>query len=80
MENNDTNTDYHKFVRLGDQIWEIVEITIGIIFFFAQDIYALFFIQGVFKSHLKCAHINSVLSPDDRQTTEKVTNRGECPT
>ena len=34
MENNDANTDYHKFVRLGDQRWEIVEITIGIIFFF----------------------------------------------
>ena len=34
MENNDTNTDYHKFVRVGDQKWEIVEITIGIIFFF----------------------------------------------
>ena len=34
MENNDTNTDYHKFVRVGDQKWEIVEITIGIFFFF----------------------------------------------
>ena len=32
MENNDTNTDYHKFVRVGDKIWEIVEITVGIIF------------------------------------------------
>ena len=30
MENNDANTDYHKFVRLGDRKWEIVEITIGI--------------------------------------------------
>ena len=27
MENNDANTDYHKFVRLGDRKWEIVEIT-----------------------------------------------------
>ena len=26
MENNDTNTDYHTFVSLGDQKWEIVEI------------------------------------------------------
>ena len=34
MENNDTNTDYHKFARVGDQKWEIVEIAIGIIFFF----------------------------------------------
>ena len=33
MEKNDTNTDYHKFVRLGEQKWEIVEITKGIIFF-----------------------------------------------
>ena len=28
MENNNTNTDYHKVVRVGDQKWEIVEITI----------------------------------------------------
>ena len=27
MENNDTNTDYPKFVKLGDQKWIIVEIT-----------------------------------------------------
>ena len=33
MDNNDTNTDYHKFVRVGDQKSEIVEITIKIIFF-----------------------------------------------
>ena len=32
MENNSTNTDYHKFVRVGDQRGEIVEITIEIIF------------------------------------------------
>ena len=32
MENNDTDTDYHKFVRLGDQKWEIVEITITIFY------------------------------------------------
>ena len=44
MENNDTNTDYPKFVRVGDQKWEIVEITIGIIFlFFAWNLYSLFF-------------------------------------
>ena len=35
MENNNTNTDYHKFVKVGDLKWEIVEITIGIFFFFA---------------------------------------------
>ena len=52
MENNNTNTDHHKFVRVGDQKVEIVEITIWIILF-AWDLYSLFFIQGVFKSHLK---------------------------
>ena len=29
-----TNTAYHKFVRVGDQKWEMVEITIEIFFFF----------------------------------------------
>ena len=52
MENKGTNTDYQKFVRVGDQKWEIVEIITGIIFF-AWDSNSLFFIQGVFKSHLK---------------------------
>ena len=46
MENNDTNIDYQKFVRVEDQKWEILEITIGIIFF-TWDLYSLFFIQGV---------------------------------
>ena len=44
MENKDTNTHYQKYVRVGDQKWEIVEITIGIIFF-AWDSYSLFFIR-----------------------------------
>ena len=35
MENNNTNTDYYEFIRLGDQKCEIVEITIGTFFFFA---------------------------------------------
>ena len=48
MENKDKNTDYHKFVRVGDQKWEIVEITIGISFF-ASDLYSLFYIQGVLR-------------------------------
>ena len=52
MENKDTNTDYHKFVSLGDQKWEIVEITMGI-FFFAWDLYSPFFVERVFKSHLE---------------------------
>ena len=61
MQNNDTNTDYHKFVSVGYQKWEIIEITIGIIFlffflflfFFAWALYSLLFIQGVFKPHHK---------------------------
>ena len=52
MENKDANTDYPKFGSLCNQKWEIVEITIGIIFF-AWDSYSLFLIQGIFKSHLK---------------------------
>ena len=32
MEKKDTNTDYQKVVRVGDQKWEIVETTFGIIF------------------------------------------------
>ena len=34
MENKDTKTDYQEVVRPGDQKWEMVEITIGIIFSF----------------------------------------------
>ena len=36
MENKDTNTDYLKFVGVGDQKSEIVEITVGIIFFLLE--------------------------------------------
>ena len=54
MENKSTNTDYQKVVRVGDQKWEIVE-TANYIWnhFFAWDLYSLFFIQRVFKFHLK---------------------------
>ena len=30
MENKDTNTDYQKFIRVGDQTWEIL----GVFFVF----------------------------------------------
>ena len=60
MENNNTNTDYHKFVRVGDQKWEIVEITIGIIFFCLRFVFTIFY-TGSFQvppkknhPHLKC--------------------------
>ena len=33
MDNNDTNTDCQKVVRVGGQKWEIVEITVRISFF-----------------------------------------------
>ena len=49
MENNDTNTDYHKFVRVGEQKWEIVEITIGIIFFFCLRYVFTIFYRGSFQ-------------------------------
>ena len=42
MEDRDTNTDYQKVVGVEDQKWEIVEITICIFFFFAWDLYSLF--------------------------------------
>ena len=29
MENKDTNTDYQKVVRVMDQMWDTVEITIN---------------------------------------------------
>ena len=47
----DQKWDYQMFVRVGDQKWEIVKITIGTILF-AWDSYSLFFIPGVFKSHM----------------------------
>ena len=34
MENKDTNTDYQKVVRVVDQMWDTVGITIRIIFLF----------------------------------------------
>ena len=37
MKNKDTNTDYQKFVKVGDQKWEVVEITIRIIFFVSRS-------------------------------------------
>ena len=50
MGNNDTNTDYHKFVKVGDQKWEIVEITIGIIFsFFCLRFVFIIFYTGSFQ-------------------------------
>ena len=44
MENKNTKTDYEEVVRVGDQKWEMVEITITIIFWFVWDSYSLFFI------------------------------------
>ena len=48
MENKDTNIGYQKFARVGDQKWEIVEITIGISFLF--EIYIYYFLYREFSS------------------------------
>ena len=48
MENNSTNTDYHKFVRVGDQKSELVEVTIRIIFFFLRFVFTIFY-KGSFQ-------------------------------
>ena len=49
MENKDTNTDYQKVVRVGDQKWEIVETTFRIIFLFEIRIH--YILYRVLKSH-----------------------------
>ena len=43
MENNDTKTDYQEIVRAGDQMWEMVEIIIGIIFLFCLRFMSIIF-------------------------------------
>ena len=50
--------DNQEVVRVGNQKWEIVEITIGIFFFavVVWDLYSLFFMQGLYNSHLKKHH------------------------
>ena len=48
MENNDTNIDYTKFARVGDQKWELVEITIRITFLLEIAIY--YFLYREFSS------------------------------
>ena len=46
MENKDTNTDYQKVAR-GPKV---VEVTIGIIFFFFLEIYIHYFLCKEFSS------------------------------
>ena len=48
MDNKDTITYYQKVVRVGDQNWEIVQITTRIIRFLFGDSHSPYFIQGVF--------------------------------
>ena len=59
MENS-TNTDYHRFIRVGEQKWETVEITNGIIFFYLRFAFTIFY-TGSFQvppeknhPHQKC--------------------------
>ena len=54
MENKVTKRDYQKGVRLGDQKWEIVEITFGITFLFEICIH--FFYTGSFLDPPKKNH------------------------
>ena len=53
METKETKTDNQEVVIAGDQKWEMVESTIGIIFLFEIHIDYFLDIQGIFKSHLK---------------------------
>ena len=49
MENEDTNTDYQKLVRVGNKKWDIVEITIGIFFFFCLGFVFTILYTGSFQ-------------------------------
>ena len=66
MENKDTNTDYQKIVRVGDQKWEIVESTFGIILF---EIHIHYFLYREFstptppKVHSNDPHLKCQFSP-----------------
>ena len=47
MENKDTNTDYQKFIRVGDQMWEILG---GFFcFFFLLEICIYYFLYREFS-------------------------------
>ena len=50
MENKDAKTDYQKFVSVGNQNWEIVEITIGIFFFSLLEFCIQYFLNLEFSS------------------------------
>ena len=50
MENRDTNTNYQKVVRVWDQKWEIVEITIGITVLFEILLHYIYFLYRDFSS------------------------------
>ena len=65
IENKDTNTDYQKFVRVADQKWEIVEITVGIIFFCLRFLFTIYkeYSSPIEKNHthLKCTFPSKIL-------------------
>ena len=44
MENKDRKTDYQQVVRVGDQKWEMVEMTIGIFFVCLFEIHIHYFL------------------------------------
>ena len=49
MKNKDTKTDYQKVVMAGDQKWEMVESTIGIVFLFEIHVRYFFTHTGNFR-------------------------------
>ena len=59
MENKDTKTDYQEVVRVGDQKWEMVEITIRIIFFCLRFIFTIFIYTGNFQVPPEKYHLHS---------------------
>ena len=50
MENKDTMTDYQELARVGNQRWDMVKITIWIIFFCLGFIFIIFYIYREFSS------------------------------
>ena len=53
MENKGTKTDYKEFVRVGDEKWENVEITIRIIFILFEILIHYFLYREIWGSTRK---------------------------
>ena len=53
MENKGSKTDYKEFVRVGDEKWENVEITIRIIFILFEILIHYFLYREIWGSTRK---------------------------